>query len=75
VQEVTYTWEELIDVLEDCGWRFVGWPKKSGMPDDPSQLFRGRTLQRVAQMSLREQAALYEKIVRPPNLYFLAKPA
>ncbi len=74
VQEVTYTWGELIDVLEDTGWHFVGWPRKSGMPDDPSQLFRAEARRRVAEMSLREQAAVYEKIVRPSNLYFLAKP-
>jgi SAM-dependent methyltransferase len=75
VQEVTYTWGELIDVLGDSGWRFVGWPKKSGMPDDPAQLFRGEARRRVTKMSVREQAAVYEKIVRPSNLYFLAQPA
>jgi hypothetical protein len=75
VQEVTYTWNELIDVLEATGWRFIGWPKRSGMPDTPSQLFRGEVRRRIMKMPVREQAEVYEKILRPSNLYFLATAA
>jgi len=72
VREVTYTWGELIDLLTRTGWRFVGWPARSGMPDRPEQLFRGEALRRARGMPPAELAAIYERLVRPPNLYFLA---
>lgn len=75
VQEVTYTWRELIDLLESTGWCFLGWPEKSGMPDRPGQVFRGRALELARRRSQRELASIYEKIVKPENLFFLATPA
>ena len=75
VQEVVYTWSELARVLQETGWRIEGWPKRSGMPDAPEQLFRGRALERMREKSAMEQAAIYERLVRPMNLFFLASPA
>jgi SAM-dependent methyltransferase len=75
VQEVVYTWAEVARLLEETGFRFEGWPRKSGMPDAPEQLFRGRALELVRAKPLLEQAAIYERLVRPICLYFLASAA
>lgn len=72
VQEVVYTYAELADLLAGTGWRFEGWPLRSGMPDAPEQLFRGRAVELMRQRSLLDQAAIYERLVRPMNLFFLA---
>ena len=74
VQEETYLWGELIDVLERTGWCFMGWPKKSGMPDRPEDVLRGQALEKAHALSLREQAAVYECLVKPDSLFFLAVP-
>jgi SAM-dependent methyltransferase len=74
VKDTAYTWDELIDLLSETGWAFTGWPRKSGMPDAPEQLFRGRALDLVRRLDQRRQAAIYERLVMPGNLYFLAKP-
>lgn len=74
VQEVVYTWAELARVLEGAGFRLDGWPKRSGMPDAPEQLFRGRALELMRERAPLEQAAIYERLVRPMNLFFLASP-
>lgn len=75
VKDTAYTWDALIDLLAETGWAFRGWPRKSGMPDAPEQLFRGRALELVRRLDLRRQAAIYERLVAPGNLFFLAKPA
>jgi SAM-dependent methyltransferase len=74
VQEVVYTYEDIARVLGETGWRFEGWPRKSGMPDSPEQLFRGKAQELVRTKPLIEQAAIYERLVRPMNLFFLASP-
>jgi hypothetical protein len=43
------------------------------MPDHPSQVARGEAARRLGHMSLLDRAAVYERMVCPPNLYFLAK--
>ena len=73
-KEYAYTWEEMINVLDETGWQFLGWPTKSGMPDRPEQLFNGKALAAVKEKSLSERASIYERIVKPLTLYFLAKP-
>ena len=75
VKDTAYTWEELIALLDDTGWSFEGWPNKSGMPDDPAQLFAGKALRRVRELDIRKQAAIYERLVKPGNLFFLASPS
>jgi hypothetical protein len=72
--EHAYTWEGLAQVLDESGWQLLGWPTKSGMPDRPEQLFKGKALAAVKERTLLEQAAIYERIVTPLNLYFLATP-
>ena len=74
VQEEVYTWEQLSRLLDDTGWRFEGWPQKSGMPDDPRQVFTGQALEFVHGRSPLELAAIYERLMRPMNLYYLATP-
>jgi len=74
VKDTAYTWHELIELMDDTGWAFTGWPRKSGMPDTPEQLFRGRALDLVRNLDLRRQAAIYERLVMPGNLYFVARP-
>lgn len=73
--ELTFTWKELAALLERSGWRLLGWPRRSGMPDRPEQVLRGRALARLRALPLLEQASVYERIVKPGNLYFLAAPA
>lgn len=73
--ELTFTWKELAALLESAGWRFEGWPARSGMPDDASQVLRGEALARVLRMSKIEQATIFERLVCPPSLYFIARPA
>lgn len=75
VKDSAYTWDELIDLLEDTGWSFHGWPRRSGMPDRPEQLFRGRALELARVLGRRQLAAVYERLVSPGNLFFLARPA
>ena len=75
VQEETYTWSELNALLSQNGWSLRGWPERSGMPDAPEQLLRGRALERARGISLLEQASIYERMVRPENLFFLATPS
>jgi SAM-dependent methyltransferase len=74
VQEAAYSWAELAQTLTDTGWSFDGWPKSSGMPDDPAQLLRGKAVDAARQLSQLDQAAVYERILRPVCLYFLASP-
>jgi hypothetical protein len=62
-------------MLTHTGWRWLGWPKRSGMPDRPSQLFEGEALRRLEGSDLLRQASNYERIVCPPSLYFIATPA
>lgn len=74
-QEITYTWAELAALLEGAGWKWEGWPRHSGMPDDPAQLLTGEALARVRKMTKLEQAGIYERLVCPGNLFFLARAA
>jgi len=73
-QETSYTWAELDALLARNGWRWLGWPARSGMPDDPRQLFRGDARRRVESADKLQQASIYERILCPPSLYFLAEP-
>ncbi len=73
-QETSYTWAELSNELAETGWRLVGWPEKSGMPDSPRQLFKGFAREKLLNMSLLEQASVYERVLCPPHLYFIAEP-
>jgi SAM-dependent methyltransferase len=72
-QELTYTWKELADVLASTGWEWQGWPEHSGMPDHPSQVLSGAALARAERMTKLEQAAIYERLVCPGNLFFIAR--
>jgi hypothetical protein len=74
-QELVYRWEEVDQLLTGTGWHLVGWPPRSGMPDQPGDIVGGEALRRLDSMSAMEQAAFYEKIVKPARLYFLATPA
>jgi len=74
VKDTCYTWSELDALLARTGWELTGWPRKSGMPDDPAQLFRGRALELVRRQPMLQQAAIYERLVMPGNLFFLARP-
>lgn len=74
VQEAAYTWAEIAELLDQSGWKLEGWPRRSGMPDAPEQLFRGAALERMRGLPLLEQAAVYERLICPANLYFLASP-
>ena len=75
VQEATFTWAELIDLLQETGWSFTGWPSHSGIPDSPEQIFRGAALISAQKLSQRELAGVYERLLRPPCLYFIAETA
>jgi SAM-dependent methyltransferase len=70
--EQSFTWAELSALASSAGWTLEGWPERSGMPDRPDQLFTEPTASDVRSLSLGEQAAMYERLVRPSNLYFLA---
>jgi SAM-dependent methyltransferase len=70
--EVAFTWAELGALLAETGWRLQGWPRRSGMPDAPSQLFAGATLASLRGRSVLELATIYERIVCPSNLFFIA---
>jgi SAM-dependent methyltransferase len=72
VREVAFTWAELDTVLTESGWGLRGWPRRSGMPDDPSQLFSGQALESLRNRSLVDLATIYERVVCPSNLFFLA---
>lgn len=74
VKETAYTWRELATLLEDTGWSLQGWPTRSGMPDRPEQVLRGRALELIRGRSLLDQASIYERLVCPELLYFLAAP-
>jgi SAM-dependent methyltransferase len=73
--ERCYTWAEVAAMLTHAGWRWLGWPRRSGMPDRPSQLFHGEPLRRLEGSDLLRQASIYERLVCPASLYFLATPA
>jgi hypothetical protein len=75
VQEAAFSWQELAGCLAETGWSWGGWPRRSGMPVDPEQLFRGAALEAVKRLGPLDQAAVYERILRPACLYFLASPA
>lgn len=74
-QELTYTWKELSEMLASTGWEWQGWPEHSGMPDQPSQVLSGEALARAERMTRLEQAAIYERLVCPGNLFFIARAA
>jgi hypothetical protein len=73
--EKTYTWAELAALLEATRWKFAGWPPRSGMPDDPGQLFRGDLAKQFRGSDVLQQAAVYERVVKPAKLYFWASVA
>ncbi len=75
VQELTYSCAELAELLESTGWSFEGWPRKSGLPDTPEQLFEGTALELMKQRSVVDQASVYERLIRPLCFYFVAKPS
>jgi SAM-dependent methyltransferase len=72
-QEITYTWKELAELLASTGWEWQGWPEHSGMPDHASQVLSGEALARVERMPKIEQAAIFERLVCPGNLFFIAR--
>jgi SAM-dependent methyltransferase len=72
-QELTYTWTELAELLAHTGWEWQGWPQHSGMPDVPSQVLSGEALARVERMTRLEQASIFERLVCPGNLFFIAR--
>lgn len=75
-QEAAFSWSEVVDLLAATGWSWDGWPPRSGMPDRASQVFHaGPLTDELEQASRLEQANVYERLVRPSNLYFLARPA
>lgn len=74
-QETSFTWAELDRELSGAGFRLTGWPRRSGMPDEPGKLFSGEAARRLERMTMLEQAAVYERVLCPPHLYFLAEPA
>jgi SAM-dependent methyltransferase len=74
-QELTFTWKELAEMLASTGWEWQGWPEHSGMPDHPSQVLTGEALARAERMTKLEQAAIYERLVCPGNLFFIARAA
>jgi len=73
-RETSYTWAEVDELLTSAGWRLVGWPRRSGMPDDPSELLGKDGARLVAELDLLARASIYERLVCPANLYFLAEP-
>lgn len=73
--ELTFTWKELAAMLASTGWEWDGWPEHSGMPDHPSQVLSGEALARAERMSKLDQAAIYERLVCPGNLFFVARAA
>jgi SAM-dependent methyltransferase len=73
-RETSYTWAELAELLSATGWRLVGWPKRSGMPDDAAALLGARGARYLADADLLTKASVYERLVCPQNLYFLARP-
>ncbi len=74
-REASYRWAEVSAMLERSGFRWLGWPARSGMPDEPRALFRGAALARIERSDLATKASVYERIVCPPHLYFLAEAA
>jgi len=74
-QELTFTWKALAELLAKTGWEWQGWPEHSGMPDRASQVLSGEALTRVERMPKLEQASIFERLVCPGNLFFLARPA
>ncbi len=74
-RDATYTWAEVNDLLERSGWLLTGWPRRSGMPDRPEQVSRGRATEMLRDLPLVERASVYERLVAPFLLYFLARPA
>jgi len=74
VKDDGYTWRELDATLNRTGWELVGWPDGAGFPADPSALFTGRALERCRALSTLELASVYERLLEPGNLYFLARP-
>ena len=74
-RDATFTWAEVDELLERSGWVLTGWPRRSGMPDRPEQVSRGRATELLRDMSLVEQASVYERLVAPFLLYFFARPS
>jgi SAM-dependent methyltransferase len=74
VKEDSYTFAALDELLRTTGWQFEGWPRQSGLPDAPEDLFDGAALDLVKTQPLLEQAAIYERLLRPLCLYFIASP-
>lgn len=71
--EATYTWTELAELLDRGGWEFVGWPKRSGMPDRPEQVARGPAVELLESMSRIDQASVYERLIAPFLLYLIGR--
>ncbi|HEX7131035.1 MAG TPA: class I SAM-dependent methyltransferase [Iamia sp.] len=70
--ERAFSLTEAADLLAASGWRLDGWPARSGLPDRASQLFRSPTAERVERLPVLERGAIYERLVRPSNLYLTA---
>jgi 2-polyprenyl-3-methyl-5-hydroxy-6-metoxy-1,4-benzoquinol methylase len=73
--EEVFSYSELADLLTATDWRFEGWPRRSGLPDAPRQIFKGRAADLVGALPALEQATVYERLLKPMNLYFLASPS
>lgn len=73
-QEATYTWAEAAELLHEGGWwEFVGWPRRSGMPDRPEQVAKGPAAERLNEMTRLDQASVYERLVAPFLLYTISR--
>lgn len=71
--EWSFSWAELDELALVSGWSLEGWPERSGMPDQPAQVFAEPAASAMTTLPLAERAAVYERLVRPANLYFLAR--
>jgi SAM-dependent methyltransferase len=71
-QELTFTWEDIEALLQKTGWSSNGWPRRAGFPDRPEAMFKGEALTRAQQLSRLELASVYERLLQPSNVYFMA---
>ncbi|MCU1356437.1 MAG: SAM-dependent methlyltransferase [Acidimicrobiales bacterium] len=71
-QEQAFTVGEAGGLLGSAGWRLDGWPARSGLPDAATDVFREPTATSVEALPLVDRAGVYERLVRPSNLYLLS---
>ncbi len=74
--ESAFTWAELGALLSENHWQRADRPPpRSGMPDHPETLFTGMALELARSLSDESLVAVFERLIRPSNLYFTAIPA